>query len=310
MIPKNEVKELLSIVIITYNRAALLERTLIALFNSPFKACNITVLNNCSTDNTLDVCAKFANNGIQVRTNKYNIGLGANILRAFELPETEYVWILADDDTYDFSQVDDVVEVMKEGEVDLIHVGAIATEPWPVGGEYISPHAAYNRGYPYFRYSSFIPCNIFKVKSFVSSLIDGYNNIVNCYPHIPFLIHLFENNGIMYCARNRMVHAGIGAQNYNTYILSKWWLGSCYLAKDKDTRRKMLFDQFRHTNGRPSKIECMYEVIKRGKSNGQDIIWGYFKNLSLREKLRFSVSIPAKIVGMCSFRIKNRLKEK
>lgn len=143
-------KDLLSIVIITYNRSSFLEHTLKELLlNSPFSDCEITVLNNCSTDNTLEVCEKFhndnecVNNQLSIVTNRFNIGGDANILRATEYGSRKYMWILADDDRYDFSKVDDILAVMNEGNVGLIHVGAREDEPWPLGGQIVAPQDAY-----------------------------------------------------------------------------------------------------------------------------------------------------------------------
>ena len=57
----NEVSKKLQIVIVTYNRSQYLERTLNTLFDkdSPVKDVDVLVQNNCSTDNTKDVCEKF-----------------------------------------------------------------------------------------------------------------------------------------------------------------------------------------------------------------------------------------------------------
>lgn len=306
-------KDLLSIVIITYNRSSLLERTLTEiLLNSPFSECEITVLNNCSTDNTLEVCEKFQNEvlnrQLSIVTNRFNIGGSANILRATEYGSKKYLWILADDDKYDFSKVDDILAVMNEGNVGLIHVGAREDDPWTIGGQFVCPQDAYERGYPFFRYGSFTPCNIFKRDVFASAIINGYRNIVNSYPHMPFIIDTYTQNKPIYIASNRLVKAGIGAQNYDIFRLVKWWLGTSMLIDDRMTRRRCLFDQFRQVSGRPCPTDCVFEVMSRVKDhkNGIKILYGYFKELTLKQKLKFLIKIPGRAMESITYRIKNR----
>ena len=119
-----KISDYLSIVLITYNRSALLDRTLNILLSSPFKDCSITVLDNHSTDDTRNVVLSYSNHtNLKLVTNVLNIGGNANILRAIEYATKKYIWILADDDTYDFSECDDVIEKICNEDFALIHVG-------------------------------------------------------------------------------------------------------------------------------------------------------------------------------------------
>ena len=62
-------KNTLAIVLITYNRAEHLERTLRAILapDSPVRDCDVTVLNNKSTDETAAVVDRFAAEHANVR---------------------------------------------------------------------------------------------------------------------------------------------------------------------------------------------------------------------------------------------------
>ena len=122
-------KTKLAINLITYNRAQALDRTLQELRQSPFANCRkITVLDNCSTDDTR---LQFACANIKPIFPRYivlrhpkNIGLSANYLRAVEVSEAPYTWILCDDDSYDWSGCDDVIQEIEAGNFDWICVGA------------------------------------------------------------------------------------------------------------------------------------------------------------------------------------------
>ena len=111
-----DIRNYLEIIIITFNRCSLLEKTLDSLMKSPFSVCNITILNNASTDNTLDVCNNYMDKFLylDIITHKFNIGGNANILRAVETSKGKYTWILADDDEYDFAGCNDVFKILVE----------------------------------------------------------------------------------------------------------------------------------------------------------------------------------------------------
>ena len=108
----------LGIVLITYNRKNFLEETFNQIFadNSPIKNFDITVLNNNSTDGTSelinDYCKKFPN--LKHVINKINIGGNANIAKAFaEYSNKDYIWVICDNDTYDWSAWQEVENAIK-----------------------------------------------------------------------------------------------------------------------------------------------------------------------------------------------------
>ena len=99
-------KNKLDIILITYNRKKFLTRTLEQIFSekSPIKNLDITILNNVSTDGSTELineyCQKFPN--IKHVIHNHNIGGNANIARAFEIASKDYVWVLCDDDFYNW----------------------------------------------------------------------------------------------------------------------------------------------------------------------------------------------------------------
>nr|GFC03707.1 hypothetical protein [Tanacetum cinerariifolium] len=96
---------MLTIAIPTYNRNERLNKSLRLLLpqlqeQMPF--CRLLLLDNCSPTPIADTLPAVLNDFPQVQyqivRNKQNIGANANILRCFELCETEWIWCLSDDD--------------------------------------------------------------------------------------------------------------------------------------------------------------------------------------------------------------------
>ncbi len=270
---------LLTICIPTYNRCDYLKRTLNYLMESPFKECEIVVLNNASNDGTAKLANMFPH--IRMITNKCNIGY-ANILRCGEYVDTPYIWIIGDDDEYDFSYVDDIVSIMQDGNIGLIHVGAHTDEAWMHGGQAIKPKEALIQGYHFFKYTSFIGCNIIRTDIFKRYLIEGYNNLVNGYPHMPCLLSFFENDEIIYISKNQIAKAIVGNQSYNFDKFIGWWLGTSNLLRHKRDRRMCFFDQFQIS---PIKVTLSLTIRNDLKLISSEALKGIFKYLNPIESL-------------------------
>lgn len=264
-----KISDYLSIVLITYNRSALLDRSLEILLSSPFKDCSITVLDNHSTDDTRNVVLSYSNHSnLKLVTNVLNIGGNANILRAIEYATKKYIWILADDDTYDFSECDDVIEKICNEDFALIHVGGHKDVFWPQI-KYRNVDDAIKGGYPYFKISSFIPANIINVKAFKECIIDGYNNIVNSYPHMPFLISVYKNKLPYYISNRKIVLAEIGAQNYSYLKVVEWWISTaCKYLTTKADRRLFIYSQLCASNAKYKYLKVL-KIVLRNKTSAE-----------------------------------------
>ncbi|MDR1685515.1 MAG: glycosyltransferase, partial [Desulfovibrio sp.] len=116
---RKALEELLEIFIITYNRKKQLAATLQTLFaeKSPVRGVRFTILDNASTDGTDGLCEDYAKRYSNIRHIRHpkNIGGNANICRAFEMAGKEYVWVLADDDGYNWSRWPQIENAMREG---------------------------------------------------------------------------------------------------------------------------------------------------------------------------------------------------
>jgi len=199
--------EKLEILLITYNRAEYLERTLRQLQNSPFSACKITLLDNCSTDDTPQVYRRLGEALPQMKVVRHpkNIGACANYLRAVELSQSLYTWILCDDDLFDFSDCDDVLEALHCEEFDLISLGSPGQLAWERGLKTTS-RGLIERGSPYFGVFTFVPGVIFKTALFDSEcMAKGYRNIINSFPHYEFVSKSAREDFSVYVSQREIV---------------------------------------------------------------------------------------------------------
>lgn len=235
---KSRIEEVLTVIITTFNRSQLLDETLVSLMDSPIKDCKIVVLNNHSTDKTLEVCDKYKElfPHFQVVTHPVNLGGGSeNFLHSIEYCDTEYIWHLADDDRYDFSHFDDVKEALCSHNYDLIQVGAHDEGVWDWGYS-ATPREFVKRGYDYFRFSSFLPCTIFKFSFFTKYMKETYAALHLRYPHMASLIGAYNEDASLYLSKHRIITAAIGAQRYSNEVPFKGFILLSDLLQNRDDK--------------------------------------------------------------------------
>ena len=179
-------------------------------------------------------------------THLFNVGASVNFMKAIELSTSNYTWVLCDDDRIDASDMSDVFEVLKQDKVDLVHVGAHPEKERRIFAVKDTVKNLLQKGYPYFAYSSFIPCNIFRTELFQKEFIEkGYNNVVNAYPHMPYLFDVFLKNKHFYISKNQIVTARTQGQSYNRNQWIVWWINTCKLLENKGDVRLAFFDSFK-----------------------------------------------------------------
>ncbi len=88
----------LTVAIPTFNRADQLRHRLDELVQQAQPGVQIAVFNDGSTDATEAVVADFEKSGVRYSATSPNQGLGRNLLRCWENAESEWLWILGDDD--------------------------------------------------------------------------------------------------------------------------------------------------------------------------------------------------------------------
>lgn len=101
-------ESILTICIPTYNRSNKICKQvekIFELFKNHKKYFELIIVNNCSSDDTLDALSKMKlKYNFTIVNNKMNIGMMRNILKSYSLASAEFTWVLGDDD--DISKLD------------------------------------------------------------------------------------------------------------------------------------------------------------------------------------------------------------
>ncbi len=184
-------KDKLQIILITYNRADCVERTMKQFFaeTSPVKDFNFLVLDNNSSDNTPEVVHKWQTTfpNITYQKNNYNVGLSGNIARAFSCANMDYVWVIGDDDVYDFSNWNEVEAAIENNE----RLICIARYALPEERKASLAHQ--------FLQLTFITGGIYSTKLITDTTIhNAYDSIYTLFPHLCFAISLINAGGHVY----------------------------------------------------------------------------------------------------------------
>lgn len=200
--------DLLRPVIITYNRAGQLEETLNAFLDAGLASMQLTVLDNASPDNTAAVVAEFQNKwpALGYVRNRYNIGGCANYLRAVEIVDTEYSWVIGDDDKWLFNGLDELIEQLQSGSADVIRLG------WQVEPEErgkLLPLAGLVRTSPNFLGSVSMISSVIVRRSFLTGYFsESYFSLSDFYPQmVPFYREAGSTATMVYSlSRDFMTH--------------------------------------------------------------------------------------------------------
>ena len=285
------VKDKLDIVLITYNRKDFLEKTFQQIFaeNSPIKDFDITVLNNASTDGTDDLiseyCSKYSN--LKHIKNKYNIGGCPNIVKAYtEYTNKDYVWLLCDNDTYDWNSWNEVEKAIESG------FDCILTK------------SCKNTDSEIFHQANFAPACIYKTKNITPSVIENmYDNIRNLFPHLALVAKNINDGAKFYIVKKDIVNIGINPEMKTMYVrdlipdeipmsrrMSFWSVGffnSVELIKDRKKQIEII-DGLKHFH------KSLFALFKTIIIYNQTLRDNYFYNLqqifrvlSFKQKLKF-----------------------
>ena len=106
---------LVSIVIPTYNHAPMLQRALATVVEQTYQNWNAIVVNNFSSDNTLEVVAAFNDPRIQCVNFRNNGVIGSSRNEGIALATGKYIAFLDSDDTWFPTKLEKCVEILESG---------------------------------------------------------------------------------------------------------------------------------------------------------------------------------------------------
>ena len=89
-----------SVIIPVYNAANTIERCISSIVNNTFKDVEIIVIDDCSKDDSLNICRKIAaqNNNLHILHNECNRGVSYTRNRGLENAQGEYILFVDSDD--------------------------------------------------------------------------------------------------------------------------------------------------------------------------------------------------------------------
>lgn len=122
---------LVSVCIPTYNSEATLAQTLASVVGQSYPQLEILVVDNASTDNTVEVARRFDDPRITIHQNATNIGAEGNFNRCIDLASGEYTAIFHADDLYTPQMVEQQVHFLE------LHpeAGGVLTEAMVIDGQ-------------------------------------------------------------------------------------------------------------------------------------------------------------------------------
>ncbi len=211
MLKNNNLSDKLDIFLITFNRAKRLDKTLEQLLslNSPINDFVITILDNNSTDETALVVQKWQEShpNLKYFKNKYNINGNANIVKAFYKADKDYVWILADNDNYNWdswSEVEDAINNNKDG----IMVATYEHPKYDIAQKFIQ--------------TTFLPAVIYKRNNIDDTVMGNMEfNISNLFPHLALSSKLINENKDIYIVEKPIVEIGDNNDGNGEYLYTR-----------------------------------------------------------------------------------------
>lgn len=115
---------ILTILVTTYNRAFVLDALLNMLTSYQERGLtfNILVSDDCSSDNTSEICSKWASRlqGFKHISTERNLGMDNNFKNVYENFDTEYCWLLGDTRHISYEALKEVIDTLATSKYDAL----------------------------------------------------------------------------------------------------------------------------------------------------------------------------------------------
>lgn len=112
-----------SIIVPNYNTERYIEECLLSLINQTYKNCEIIIVDDCSTDKSIDICVSFEQRFSNVKLIKHKINKGIEQTRNDGINEASGEWIifLDSDDTLELNAIELLLNINEFNNVDIIY---------------------------------------------------------------------------------------------------------------------------------------------------------------------------------------------
>jgi glycosyltransferase involved in cell wall biosynthesis len=114
---------LVSIILPTYNGAKYLAQSLQSCINQSYKNIDIIIVNDCSTDDTLNIAQSFAEKDerVTIITNSINKKLPLSLNTGFEIAKGDYFTWTSDDNYYALTAIETMVDAITSNKCGLVY---------------------------------------------------------------------------------------------------------------------------------------------------------------------------------------------
>ncbi|MDD3236679.1 MAG: glycosyltransferase family 2 protein [Candidatus Gastranaerophilales bacterium] len=302
-----QLNDMLEIIIVTYNRKEKIFSTLQQLLaeSSPVKSLKITVLNNCSTDGTDKVIDTFSAkyNNIHHVIQPRNIGGCANIAYAYEIAKMPYVWVICDDDDFNWNHWDEIENAIYDG------YDAVFTQHKSNLGVQLHNSLA-----DVFYASTFVPACIYKTSHLTyTTVFNMYESCSILFSHSPIIAKIINEDGKIFLPQKaQLVSAGKDfTSNYKRYLrgldekyipvdrIYLYWTPAYFSAISLIKNRKKqieIIDGLRHgANSLFDFFKAKIYVNKIFYNNYFNNYYKIFRMLSFKQKIIFIYAYMATI---------------
>lgn len=120
----------ISVIIPTYNRKELLPRAIVSVFNQTFRDFEIIVVDDASSDGTMDVLRRFHDARLHYIRQKENRGHAAAVNKGIKASKGEFIAQLDDDDEYLPEKLQRQLEVLEASgpDIGLVYTGVLIVD--------------------------------------------------------------------------------------------------------------------------------------------------------------------------------------
>lgn len=116
--------QLVSVCVPTYNNGPFIVETLQSILNQSYRRLEIIIVDDCSTDDTLEKLSALSDSRIQIYRNETNLGMHGNWQKCLDLASGSYIKLVCGDDLLSATCIEKQVAAFQQsGNEDLVVVG-------------------------------------------------------------------------------------------------------------------------------------------------------------------------------------------
>ena len=284
----------LTIAIPTYNRDKILSENIgvlekIVALNLAIDV-KILVVDNGSSETSIP-----KNKYFEYKKNKFNIGLNGSLLRIIEYVDSDYLWILGDDDYLDEVLITDLIDVIINNNPDWLILSQSDTTLEKK--EYDTVDKLLDSGID-FQDLIFISTNIYRTDLLKNNMAYVYNENNKHMPHFLSITESNKINKIIRCGYNPFKKIGMEKDLANRWPPIMLWTGS-------------IFDYIYNNNSNvsyKSRLNFLKNIRKNWLTN-KNLMWSMYLIKDQKNKSKYMIYkkissyigiIDGPLVGICT----------